>query len=147
MGRTLPCGLTTTLGSPYSLSIEGNRSYYPMWPSPQHRSHPTLFEDYFVPSKSPGISIQRLILHIDEQCDEMRSPKVQPSTRPGIESATSWLAFGYLTNCAKLARSVYQAPTCSSFSQWINYLPSNRVCNVCYGKPRKTLVELRDLKN
>ena len=98
--------LTTTLGSPYSLSIEGNRSYSPMRPSPQHRSRPTLFEDYFVPFKSLGISIQQLILCIDEQCDEMRSPKVQPSTRPGIEPGTSWLAVGYLTNCAKLARSV-----------------------------------------
>ena len=40
-------------------------------------------------------------------CGERRSPKVQPSTRPGIEPGTCWLAVRDLTNCANLAHTVF----------------------------------------
>ena len=40
-------------------------------------------------------------------CGKRRSPKVQPSTRPGIEPGTSWLAVRDLTNCANLAHTIY----------------------------------------
>ena len=42
---------------------------------------------------------------LHERCGERRSPKVQPSTRPGIEPGTSQLAVRDLTNCANLAHT------------------------------------------
>ena len=46
---------------------------------------------------------QQLKVPVHGQCGEKRSLKVQPSTRPGIESGSSWLAIGHLTNCVNLA--------------------------------------------
>ena len=40
---------------------------------------------------------------VNGRCGERRSPKVQPSTRPGIKPGTFWLAVRDLTNCANLA--------------------------------------------
>ena len=48
---------------------------------------------------------QRLNVPVRGQCDERRSPKVQPSTRPGIEPGTSWLAVIDITNCPNLAHT------------------------------------------
>ena len=48
---------------------------------------------------------QRLNVPVHGQCGERRSPKVQPSTRPGIEPGTSWLAVRDLTNCTSLANT------------------------------------------
>ena len=39
------------------------------------------------------------------RCGERMSPKVQPSTRPGIEAGTFWLAVRDLTNFANLAHT------------------------------------------
>ena len=49
---------------------------------------------------------QRLNVPVHGRCGERRSPKVQPSTRPGIEPGTSWLAVRDLTNCANLAHTI-----------------------------------------
>ena len=42
---------------------------------------------------------------VHRRCGERRSPKVQPSTRRGIEPGTFWLAVRDLTNCANLAHA------------------------------------------
>ena len=47
----------------------------------------------------------RLNVPVHGRCGERKSPKVQPSTRPGIEPRTSWLAVRDLTNCANLAHT------------------------------------------
>ena len=46
---------------------------------------------------------QRLNVSVYGRCGERRSPKIQPLTRPGIESGTFLLAVRDLTNCANLA--------------------------------------------
>ena len=51
---------------------------------------------------------QRLNAPVHGQCGERRLPKVQPSTRPGIEPWTFWLAVGDLTSCANLAHTNYR---------------------------------------
>ena len=48
---------------------------------------------------------QRLNVPVHGRCGERRSPKVQPSTRPGFELGTSWLAVRDLTNCTNLAHT------------------------------------------
>ena len=57
---------------------------------------------------SPPKNVERLDQHLNVAvhgwCGERRSPKVQPSTRPGIEPGTSWLAVRDLTNCANHAQ-------------------------------------------
>ena len=50
------------------------------------------------------------------RCGERRSPKVQPSTRPGIEPGTFWLAVRDLTNCANLAHTYNTGG--APFSTW-----------------------------
>ena len=50
---------------------------------------------------------QLLNFPVNGQCGERRSPKVQPSNRPGIEPGTSWLAVRDLTNCAKPRTHTY----------------------------------------
>ena len=46
---------------------------------------------------------QQLNVPVHGRCGERRSPTVYPSTRPGIEPGTFWLAVRDLTNCANLA--------------------------------------------
>ena len=46
---------------------------------------------------------QRFNVPVHRRCGERRSPKVQPSTRPGIEPRTFRLAVRDLTKCANLA--------------------------------------------
>ena len=48
----------------------------------------------------------RLNVPVHGRCGERRSTKVQPSTRPGLEPGTSWLAVRDLTNCANLAHKI-----------------------------------------
>ena len=50
---------------------------------------------------------QRLNVPVHGRCGERRSPKVQPSTRQGLEPGTSRLAVRDLTNCANLAHTLH----------------------------------------
>ena len=54
---------------------------------------------------------QWLNVPIHGQCGERRLPKVQPSTLPGIEPRTFWLAVRDLTNCALTSLGIYSTKT------------------------------------
>ena len=47
----------------------------------------------------------QLNVPVHGRCGERKSPKVQPSTRPGLEPGTSWLAVRDLTNCTNLVHT------------------------------------------
>ena len=52
---------------------------------------------------SKTVSLYKICVH--GRCGERRSPKVQPSIRPGIEPETSCLAVKSFTTCANLAHT------------------------------------------
>ena len=58
---------------------------------------------------SPKQNVERLDRQLNVpvhgRCGKRRSPKVQSSTRPGIETRTSWLAVSNLTNYINLAHT------------------------------------------
>ena len=78
----LPCGITSTSSDFYFCRGGGD--------SPQHRHQPTLISKRVGSLKSPNRTARQLSSPVHGWCGKRRSPKVQPSTRPGIKPFHNW---------------------------------------------------------
>ena len=91
--------LTTLLGLIAPKGLDTNWTLGPPPPPPLLGDYPLQLTDHNAYS-------YRLNVPVHGRCGEIRSPKIQPSTRPGIEpSGTFWLAIRDRTNCVNLART------------------------------------------
>ena len=93
--------------------------------SPQHRYYPTLvekrvgsFKFLLPPPENVKTVDQRLNVSVLKRYGKRMLPKVQPSTKPGIEPGTFWLVVGDLYQLCKprthgYRRSRHKAPSIS----------------------------------
>ena len=104
---------------------------------PQYHDYSTLFEKCVGCFKCPNSMSRDQISYLTSLSmdGKRRSPKVQPSTRLGIEPRTFWLAVRDFTNCASLTHT---APTSHTLSVCLSLFlflskerllsPSDSVC-------------------